>query len=136
MTSDRYGMRLRLGLYVACLCTSQAVLAGDTEYFLRNESFCSVDNSLCIKGTLSYTHGTRTMKLHGRVKAASGPGLLRIWFNGNDNYGRGRSTDLEVAVRGRRGEIVDQELQTNAPEVERWNVISIHFQPGVDKTAR
>lgn len=85
---------------------------------------------------MSYTHGTGTVKLHGRVKSAKGPGLLRVSLTGADRFGRTRFFVLEVTIRGKRTEIVDYERFTGARDVESWELSEILYDLEVDDNDR
>lgn len=123
-------------LCVSSFLASPSIAAGRTEYLLRNETFCSSNEAICIKGSLSYTHGTGTVKLHGRVKSAKGPGLLRVSLTGADRFGRTRFFVLEVTIRGKRTEIVDYERFTGARDVESWELSEILYDLEVDDNDR
>ena len=123
-------------LFVSSFLGSPSIAAGRTEYLLRNETFCSSNKEICVKGSLSYTHGTGTVKLHGRVKSVKGPGLLLVSLTGTDKFGRTRFFDLEVAIRGKRTEIVDYERFTGARDVESWELSEVIYYLEVDDDDR
>ena len=105
--------------------------AGPSETIIgKNALFCDDNDRVCLRGTLSYRANPRMLDLRSRVQKASGPGLLKIRLVGENADGHTRRTTIEVKIRGRHSEIVNTRLITDHPDVYRWEVDSISFEPG------
>jgi hypothetical protein len=118
-------------MVVLCLLTVSGSLAGPRETIIgRNASFCDSEGQVCLRGTLSYYANPRLLELRSRVQKAEGPGLLRIRLVGQNSDGHTRRTVLEVRIRGRYSEIVNNKLITDHPDVAAWQLESISFEPG------
>jgi hypothetical protein len=124
-------MRLLSVAAVLCLLTVSESLAGPRETIIgRNASFCDNEQHVCLRGTLTYYVNPRLLELRSRVQKADGPGLLRIRLVGQNADGHTRRTVLEVRIRGRYSEIVNNKLITDHPDVDAWQLESISFEPG------
>lgn len=124
-------MRLLSVAAVLCLIIAAESLAGPRETIIgRNASFCDSERQVCLRGTLTYYSNPRLLELRSRVQKAEGPGLLKIRLVGENAAGHTRRTVLEVRIRGRYSEIVNNKLITDHPDVDTWRLDSISFVPG------
>lgn len=90
---------------------------------------CDDADQVCIRGTITYRFNPRMLEFRGRVQRATGPGLLRIRVVGENRDGFTRRTTMEIQIRGRYSEIVEQRLITDHPDVEAWALEKIFFKP-------
>lgn len=122
------GIRPLLGLGAALLST--AAVAGKTQYLLRNERFCDVEEQFCMDGSLRYEVNSRLLRLWGRVRTSPGRGLLRIRLAGTNRLGHRRISAMEVQLRGTIGEIVEFKMIPDHPDVYEWAITGIEFETG------
>ena len=121
---------LSVVLVLGALAVS-AASAGPGETIIgRNVVFCDGANRVCLRGTLTYHANPRLLELRSRVQRGDGPGLLSIRLVGRSTEGHTRRTTLEVRLEGRYSEIVNTKLITDHPDVYRWELDSIGFEPG------
>ncbi len=111
----------------ALLLSPGDALAGPYDYLFRNERICDVEEVFCLRGTLSYHSNPRILHLRARVQKAPGPGLLRIRVAGANELGHRRLSPLEIRVRGRYSEIINQRIIPDHPDVDGWEVESVEF---------
>lgn len=124
-------MRRLLATVLPSLFPAFAAIAGPGETIIgKNEVFCDDGNSVCLRGTLTYRSNPRMLDLRSRVQRATGPGVLKIRLVGENADGHTRRTTIELRIRGHYSEIVNTRLVTDHPDVYRWAVDAIRFEPG------
>lgn len=106
-----------------------AATAGPLRYLARDENLCDPEESVCLDATLSYESNARLLWLHGRVRFATGPGVLTITLKGTTRLGYVRYAPMEVDLRGNATEIVDFRMIPDHPDVEDWEIDRIAFLP-------
>lgn len=124
-------MRHRLATVLLGILSASTAIAGPAETIIgKNEVFCDDGNSVCLGGTLTYRSNPRMLDLRSRVQRATGPGVLKIRLVGENADGHTRRTTIELRIRGHYSEIANTRLVTDHPDVYRWAVDSISFEPG------
>ena len=125
-------MRPLAAVVTLSLLIVSASAAGPRETIIgKNSAFCDSERRVCLRGTLTYYANPRLLELRSRVQQAEGPGLLTIRLIGENADGHTRRTVLEVRIRGRYSEIVNDKLITDHPDVDGWRLDSISFVPGL-----
>ncbi len=90
---------------------------------------CDESRQVCIRGSLIYRFNPRMLEFRGRIQSATGPGLLSVRVVGENRDGFTRRATLEMRIRGRYSEIVEQRQITDHPDVEAWTLERIVFKP-------
>lgn len=116
-------------ILISVACLALPLLAGDVEYLKKNEGFCDLADTTCLRGTISYRVNERLLELNARVERAVGPGTLRIGLTGENRQGHRRLTSIETKLDGRASEIVSVRMIPDAPDVYSWKIDSIIFTP-------
>lgn len=118
-----------LALWLISSLLAESSVAGETLYLIRNETFCSGHQEICIRGTVSYDVNSRLLRLRGRVQSAAGSGLLRIRLIGMNRLGHRRTTEMELSLRGKPSEIINYKMIPDHPDVEQWEIVSVSYEP-------
>jgi len=119
---------LSLTTWFLLLPIADPVAASETHYLIRNKTFCSSNEEICIRGTLSYEINPRLLRLRGRVQSTTGPGLLRIRLIGMNRLEHRHTAEMELSLRGNHSEIINYKLIPDHPDVADWEVISISYE--------
>ena len=124
-------MRYLVSVLVLSLLAPSAAMAGPTKTIIgKNALFCDEQDRVCLRGTLTYHANPRLLELRSRVQRTVGPGVLMIRLVGENADGHVRRTTIELRIRGDYSEIVNTRLITDHPDVYRWDLDSISFEPG------
>jgi len=110
------------------LLITEPTVASETHYLIRNKVFCSSNDEICIRGTLSYEVNPRLLRLRGRVQSATGSGLLRIRLIGMNQLGHRHPTEMELSLRGNHSEIINYKMIPDHPDVADWEITSISYE--------
>jgi len=127
------GIRARqpagLLILIPVACLAMQAMAGDVEYLKKNERFCDLADTTCLRGTIAYRVNERLIELNARVETAIGPGTLRVGLSGENRQGHRRMTSIETVLDGHASEIVSVRMIPDAPDVYSWKIDSILFTP-------
>ena len=121
----RGGLQLLLG--VLTLLVSGSALAGTQDYLFRDALKCDAGKTFCFRGTMSYDPNPRLLRLRARVRAAPGPGMLRITLTGANALGHRRIVPFEVRLRGTHSEIINHKMIPDNPDVQSWVIDRVEF---------
>lgn len=113
-----------IGLLTAADAGASRVL-----YLARQELLCDTAQDACVLGTLSYQTNERLLWLSGRLRSATGPGMLQIILKGTTRQGFVRYTPMEITLRGKATEIVDFRMIPDHADVANWQIDRITFVP-------
>lgn len=115
---------LVIGLLAAADAGASRIL-----YLAREELLCDTERDVCVLGTLSYATNDRLLWLSGRLRSATGPGMLQIILRGTTRQGFVRYAPMEITLRGNATEIVDFRMIPDYPDVANWQIHRITFVP-------
>jgi len=83
---------------ILVLMLNSAFLHAATEFQSTKEVTCSVLNSICLDGNLSFSSSSGKINYNGEVKRANRAGEVRVIFSGKSNL-NGDSTFIMRSIR-------------------------------------
>lgn len=112
------------------LLTLSSVASALERYYLKkSEVFCDSQQTLCLRGSITYEPNLRLLSLNARVQKHPGPGELRLSFSGTNRQAVPRRTEIVIQIRGNHSEIIDRRSRPDAPDVENWRLTGFLFTP-------
>lgn len=116
------------------LCVTALFLMTSTAFsrtLSSGETWCTPDETVCIKGSLTTDNGFRLLRYSGRLKSNSGPGELLIAITAHDADGDKHHIQLSSVIKGRYSEIlkIDSEVIRGVDRDSIWRLDTIRFYP-------
>ena len=120
--------RIMLGLLACVVATPIFSDPGATRYLAKNKVLCDSERIACMRGTVTYDEGTRTLTVRGRIVSSEKTGTLQLVFQATDTDGSTLTRYIDVPVTRHTRRIVDRELITGESySVTDWYVRCILF---------
>ncbi|MFD2230384.1 hypothetical protein [Alkalimarinus sediminis] len=96
---------------------------------VRGRSICDQTETACIDGSITWLKNRKEITIEGRLKRAIEPGKLIFMFSGHLSTGEQVFHTKEVAVRGKRGEILDERFKPPYSNQTIWALHKFTYHP-------
>ncbi|WP_250655640.1 hypothetical protein [Alkalimarinus coralli] len=124
--SQSLSLLLVIGLFVIS-DVSHAV----SREIARGRSICDQTETACIDGVITWLKNRKMITIEGRLKRAIEPGKLNFTFSGHLTTGEQVFHTKEIAIRGKRGEILDERFKPPFSNQTIWALHKFTYTPTV-----